>query len=56
MQVVPLSKASRAPNFADHSIVSRSNALSSFHQTELRISPKELGNLSGDGIPRANEE
>ena len=42
MQVVPLSRASRAPNFADHSMVSRSNALSSFHQTKLRISPKEL--------------
>jgi hypothetical protein len=54
--VVPDSRASRAASFADHSIIWRSRAVSSRHQTCSRIPRKVVGTLGGAGMPRASAE
>jgi hypothetical protein len=52
--VVPLRMASARQTSAEARTPSRSSALSSFHQSEVRISGKSLAGGPGMYMPRAN--
>ena len=54
--VQPRSRASTAPNMADHRIDWSSSARSSRHHTSSKISVNPVGVRGGVGMPRASAE